>query len=106
MITDMNFRIRIFNFCTSNWTPYFLKYNKTTIDNLTLEARYSNPVDIHEPVHYSVDGESGYGLYTEFLLYVLPVADDGGESDIQPVSDFLVHESLGTERENLYLPAT
>ena len=23
-ITDMNFRIRIFNFCTSNCTPYLL----------------------------------------------------------------------------------
>ena len=23
-ITDMNIRIRIFNFCTSNWTPYLI----------------------------------------------------------------------------------
>ena len=65
-----------------------------------------NPIDIHESVHYSVDGECGDGFYSELLLNVLPVADDGGESDIQPVSDFLVHESLGNERENLYLTAT
>ena len=67
--------------------------------------RYSNPVDIHEPVHYSVDGEGGYSLYTEFLLNILPVADDGGESDVQSVGNFLVHQSLGYQRQNLYLAA-
>ena len=67
--------------------------------------RYSNPVDIHEPVHYSVDGEGGYSLYTQFLLNVLPVADDGGESDVQSVGNFLVHQSLGYQRQNLYLAA-
>ena len=30
-ITDMNFRIRIFNFCTSNCTPYLIIYFRNNI---------------------------------------------------------------------------
>ena len=62
-----------------------------------------NAVRFYIPVHYGIDGESGYRLNAEFLRNVLAVSDDGGETDVQFVGYLLVDESFGDEYQHFDL---
>ena len=63
----------------------------------------SDVVGIDVAIEDGVDGEPGYGLYSQLLGDVLAVRDDGGEAYVQAVGNLLVHQSAGNECQHLDL---
>ena len=62
---------------------------------------HSDLIDIYVTVHNGIDGQGGDTLQTEFLHDVLAVGDDGGQSDVKPIGNFLVDIALHNERHDL-----
>ena len=54
-------------------------------------------------MHHGVDGKAGYRLDAKLLGDVLPVGDDGGQTDVQFVGNLFVDAAPGNEREHLNL---
>lgn len=53
-------------------------------------------------VQDGIDGQSGQGLASGFLLYVFPVCDDRSRADVQVVGYLLVGQSLYQQGKHFY----
>ena len=64
---------------------------------------FSDGTDVDVSMCDGIDGKGRYRLDAQLLYYILTVGDDGGEGDMQLVSNFLVDLALGQEGEYLDL---
>ena len=63
--------------------------------------RILDAVCLHISVHYGIDGKPGYRFDAQFFGDILPVTDNGSETDVQFVGYFLVDESFGNKHQYL-----
>ena len=63
--------------------------------------RILDTIRLYIPVHDGIDSQSRYRLDAQFLGYVLPMADDRSEADVQFLGNFLVDKSFGDEYKYL-----